>query len=235
MNSLDFVIDTQQDLIDAVERLGFLPFFSNSIPGFSVEEHVAPGHWYDDSESGGWDAWEWKGPVIRQTGCAYGKFFEHKAVFVSRGWFADLANFRRDGYDFDALYDDGKARRQDKELYELVEENAPILTDALKSRGDYRKGGRKGFDTAIVRLQTQCYAVISDFVYRTDRHGRPYGWGVAEYSTPERSLGAGFTENVYRRSPEESYERVFEHLRAVLPGADEKILRRILRQGAVTP
>ena len=35
-------IASQQDLAEAVERLGILPLFANSLTGFSVEEHVAP-------------------------------------------------------------------------------------------------------------------------------------------------------------------------------------------------
>lgn len=42
MSRLGFTIQTKQDLIDAVNELGFLPLFENSIPGFSVEENVEP-------------------------------------------------------------------------------------------------------------------------------------------------------------------------------------------------
>ena len=51
----------------------------------------------------------------------------------------DFANFRRDGYDFDALYDDGLANYRDKELCELLERESPILSGELKRKGNYRK------------------------------------------------------------------------------------------------
>ena len=38
----DFTIRTKQDLIDAVRTFGIVPLFENSVPGFSVEEHVSP-------------------------------------------------------------------------------------------------------------------------------------------------------------------------------------------------
>lgn len=98
MAGMRFTIRSESNLIKAINRYGFLPFFRNSIEGFSIEEHIAPEHWYY-SDSGQWDAWEWKGPVIQKTGCAYGKFFEHKAVYISKEWFSDFANYRRDGYD----------------------------------------------------------------------------------------------------------------------------------------
>ena len=173
--------------------------------------------------------WEWKGPVIRNTGCAYGKFFERKAVLVSREWFWDLANYRRDGYDFDARYDDGLARRADKDLYDLVAAHGPVLSRELKALGDYRKGGRSGFEGGICRLQELGYVVISDFVYLLDRDGEPYGWGLAQYDIPERALGPDFADRVYARTPQESYARLFEHLRALLPRAGDDAIGRLLK------
>lgn len=224
MGRLGFTIQTKQDLIDAVEKLGFLPLFKNSLPGFSVEENVEPCIWFG-SDPG---PWEWKGPVIRETGCAYGKFLEHKAVFISRESFPDFANFRRDGYDFDARYDDGLAPFRDKELYDLLDETAPVMTGDLRDKGGYRKGGKKGFETIINRLQAQCYVLISDFKYKKDKDGKQYGWGVAEYSTPERFMGEAFTGHVYARPPEESYAKVLAHLQKLLPDVDESAIRKIL-------
>ncbi|MCD8012282.1 MAG: hypothetical protein LUG99_03780 [Lachnospiraceae bacterium] len=68
---LDFIVKTKEDLINAVHRVGFLPLFRNFLPGFSVEDHVDPSVWFT-GEPG---VWEWKGPVIQEAGCAYGKFF----------------------------------------------------------------------------------------------------------------------------------------------------------------
>ncbi|MBQ7737789.1 MAG: hypothetical protein IJT62_08160 [Oscillospiraceae bacterium] len=228
MDGFDFIVRTKQDLIDAVEKYGIVPFFRNSLPGFSLEEHADPSTWYDTSEDF-WPCWEWKGDVIRTLRCGYGKFFEKKAAYVSVEWFCHLANYRRDGYDFDARYDDGLASFRDKTLFELVDRNAPVVSRRLKELGNYGKGGQKGFDTLMNRLQEQCYVIIDDFVYLQDRKGRPYGWGVAEYSTPERFMGAAFTDGVYRCKPRESYERLFEHLRALNPSAEEKALRKFLR------
>lgn len=224
----DFIIDSKEDLIGAIREYGFLPFFENSIEGFSVEEHVTWDCWYH-GDSGSWPVWEWKGPVIRETRCAYGKFFEKKACFISPEWFYDFSNYRRDGYDFDARWDDELAPLKDKQLYDLIERNAPILSKDLKQLGDYRKGGVKGFDTMITRLQAQCYVLISDFVYMRDKHGNPYGWGVAEYSTPEAFMGQSFRENVYQRTPKESYERIFAHFQKLFPDEDEDVIKRFLR------
>ena len=55
----NWLIDTKEDLINVIDELGFVPFFANDIEGFSIEEHIASGRWYDDCEEGFWPAWEW--------------------------------------------------------------------------------------------------------------------------------------------------------------------------------
>ncbi len=218
-----------QDLEDLIDEAGFVPFFANEIEGFSIEEHIGKGCWYTDGDNGFWPAWEWKGPVINDMKCAYGKFLNGKAMYVSAKFFPDFANYRRDGYDFDARYDDGLASFYDKELYDLLSANSPVMSKKLKKLGGYGKGGKKGFDTMIARLQKQCYVITSDFKYETDRFGNAYGWGVAEYSTPEEFLGKKFASNVYKRSPEESYERLVKHFMKILPDADIADIRKILK------
>ena len=228
----DFYVQTKRDLIDAVQEYGVVPYFASAIPGFSLEEHCDPRMLFNDTEE---NSWFWKGPVIRETGCAYGKFFGKKAAYVRKDLFLDLANYRRDGYDFDARFEDGLARYQDRQLYDLISENAPVLSKALRSAGGYaysglwqKTEGVKGFDASVTRLQEQCYVIISDFVFTLDKSGKRRGWGVAEYSTPEKLMGADFSENVYQRTPDESYERLMDHMRALLPDASEKEIKRFL-------
>lgn len=39
---MKFWVETKQDLEDAIEEFGFIPYFENSIEGFSLEEHCSP-------------------------------------------------------------------------------------------------------------------------------------------------------------------------------------------------
>lgn len=219
------VIKTIKDLENLVEEWGFLPFFRCRIKGFSVEELSDPKIWY---EEGDFSVWDWKGPVIQEIKCAYGKFFEKKAVFVSKEWFPDFANYRRDGYDYEGMIGDELVNYNDMKLYELITENEPVLSKSLKQIGNYRKGGNKGFDTVITRLQMQGFVLVNDFKYMTDRFGKEYGWGVAEYATPEWFFGEGFYGETYYKTPEESFEKIYEHIRDLFPDADEKDIKKLL-------
>ncbi len=214
-----------EDLIDLVDEVGFLPFFGNHIPDFSVEDCCPRELWFSDEVDG---PWEWKGPIARSGHCIYGKLFDGKAGFVSREWLPDFANFRRDGYDFDARYDDGLASRKDKGIVDMVQEHGALLSKNLKDLCNYRKGGNKGFDTVITRLQMETYITIADFVYRKDKFGRTYGWGVAKYSTPEELFGYDFMTSAYGSEPSVSREKIVEHLKKVLPDVEEQWILKLI-------
>ena len=158
----------------------------------------------------------------------YGKLFEKKAAYVSKKWYPVLANFRRDGYDFDSRYDDGLASAREFDLFSLIEQNAPIESTKLKDVGTYGKNGIKGFETLITRLQMNCYVNIADFVYNTDRYGKPYGWGIGVYTTPEKFGGRFFKANVYKFSPEQCHAKLLRHFQSMFPDVGEETLLRFL-------
>ena len=226
MSTLLFQIRSADDMTQLVENVGFLPFFKNPIPGFSIEECCPRELWFSDDADG---PWEWKGPAARSGRCVYGKFFRNKSGFISREWFPDFANYRRDGYDFDARFDDDLASYKDKGVFDTISEHGELLSKELKKLCNYRKGGNKGFDTVITRLQMQTYINIADFVYMKDKYGQIYGWGVAKYSTPEAQFGYDFVTSAYRREPEESRERIIAHLKTILPDADTEQLLKLMK------
>ena len=219
----NFEVRSAAGLARLIQNYGFLPLLKNRISGFSVEEHTPPELWFADDVEG---PWEWKGPVIRETGCAYGKFFHGKAGFISAEWFPDFANYRRDGYDFDARYDDGLARRQDKMVYDVLAEYPSLLSREWRKLTGIRKRGE--FDSIVTRLQMQGYVTTIDFEYAKDRYGKTYGWGLARYATPEQHFQAGFTSRVYSCSASQSKEKMRSYLSKMLPRAGEKDFQWIL-------
>lgn len=213
------------DVAELTEALGFLPFFANGIPGFSVEEHTPRELWFTEADG----PWEWKGPIARTKRCLYGKFFGGKAGFISLEWFPDFANYRRDGFDFDSRYESGFASRKDMNVYDTVSRYGTVLSKKLKSLCGYSKGGEKGFDGVITRLQMQTYVCVADFEYMRDKYGKQYGWGVARYSTPEELLGYEAVTSAYSREPSESLKRILDHLKKVLPEADGARLLKMIK------
>ena len=122
-------LHTVDDAIAYINEIGFLPLFKNEIPGFSLEERTVPEYWWSgDTEV---DPWEWREIIARRVEVAYGKFFDKKAGFISKEWLPYFANYRRDGYDFDSLWEDGKASRRQKKIMDLFEENDEIESEEL--------------------------------------------------------------------------------------------------------
>ncbi len=212
-----------EDLAALVEEWGMVPFFRNAVEGFSVEEHTPPRLWFGE-EAG---PWEWKGPVIRLSHCAYGKFCRGKAMYISKELFFDFANYRRDGYDFDARADEGLVRGRDREIMEEFGRVPSYLSKDLKSLVCFTPERKREFDGVMTRLQMQTYVTIADFEYARDRHGREYGWGIARYTTPEAFFG-DFAARAYKREPEESYALLESHLKKLLPRATPAQIRGIL-------
>jgi len=209
-----------------VQEMGFLPFFVCSIPNFSVEEFTPSRCWFVDGVDG---PWEWRMELARRGIVAYGKLFSKKAGLVSREWYPDLANYRRDGYDFDARYEDGLASHREKRIMDVLLREGPTLSKDLKRLAGFGKDGLKGFDTAITSLQMQTYVTVHSFEYAHDKYGKPYGWGIARYAVTEDVLGTEVTQGAYGRSPEESKERIIKHLGLLCPEAFDDDLEKLIR------
>ena len=223
-----------QDLEKLVLEMGFLPFFRNGIPGFSVEEFTPPELWFTDDTDG---PWEWKGPVVRNWNCVYGKMFGGKAGYVSLDWFPELVNYRRSSY---------TPAGKEKQIYDTVVEHESLLSKEVKALCGFskprssssnpldslalrkRKSGEEGYETIMTRLQMGTYLVIADFEYQYDKQGEPYGWGIARYTTPEALYGADVVLSRSQHSAEESRALLFRHFREILPQATEAQIFRII-------
>ena len=69
-----------------------------------MEERTVPAYWWSDDAKR--DPWKWREMIAGSGRIAYGKFFNKKAGFISQKWLPYFVNLRRDGYDFDARWDD---------------------------------------------------------------------------------------------------------------------------------
>ena len=218
-------IKNKEQLEKLISETGFLPFFKNDIEGFSIEECCAPELWFSEDKDG---PWEWKGPIARAGNCAYGKFFGKKAGFISLEHLPHFINYRRDGYDFDARCDDGLSNYKDELVFAAIEKAGEITSKELKAGCNFSNGGIKGFDTVITRLQMQTYVCIGDFPYETDKFGKPYGWGIAEYTTFEKMFGKDLVTSAYRFDPMESKRKTGEYLKGLLIGTNAELIDKFI-------
>jgi hypothetical protein len=228
-------IHTVEQAIEYINEIGFLPLFKNEIPGFSLEERTVPEYWWSgDIER---DPWEWREIIARTGQVAYGKFFDKKAGFISREWLPYFANFRRNGYDFDALWDDEKASIKQKKIMDLfTEENmdAELYSFEVKRRAGFGKGGEKNFDGTVTDLEMKTYLCIRDFRRRKNKKGEFYGWSIAVYATPEHVFGYEQVTDAYKEEPMVSGKRIATHMMEIYPIATAKQIRKVIGAPART-
>ena len=222
-------IHTVDEAIEYINEIGFLPLFKNEIPGFSLEERTVAERWW--SENPEIDPWEWRAVIAGRGEIAYGKFFDGKAGFISRKWLPYFVNYRRDGYDFDALWDDEKASGRHKKIMDLFAEDkadAELYSNEIKQNAGFGKGGEKGFDGAIASLQHMLYLCVRDFRQKKNKKGQAYGWAVAVYSTPEHIFGYDHVTSAYSEDPMESAKRISDHLTDAYPIATPSQIKKLI-------
>ena len=169
-------------MMELIQKIGFLPLLDSGIEGFSAEDIVAEDCGYVRLPEGGWDwpLWKWKGEIVQEMPCMYGKFFNKKAGFISQEWWPDFCNYRRSKYP-----------RPDEESIEgailsTLQSTGSLITRELRAAcGFTGKGMRSKFDGYLTRLEMATYIVTEDFIYPRDKHNHEYGWGWSLLNTPE--------------------------------------------------
>ena len=234
-------IRTWKELVNWVNEVGFLPLFANEIEGFSAEEHVSPDFWWTGVTEE--DPWEWREIIARSRKVAYGKFFDKKAGFISREWLPYFANYRRDGYDFDARWADGLVGRREKKIMDfymgededggVIWRDEEILSTELKKRAGFGKGGEKNYQGIVTNLQMNMYLVITDFRRRTNKRGEEYGMAVSVMFPPETVFGYDAVTSAYAESTHASWERIINRVKEQFSCTDEAIIRMIGKEPRV--
>ncbi|MCH5217859.1 MAG: hypothetical protein J1F07_04830 [Muribaculaceae bacterium] len=238
---------TIDDLEGAALKYGLLPFFRNNIKGFSIEEMTPPALIFGGNDDEG--CWEWKGPVIRRRTTMYGKFFRRKAGFVSRELIPYFLKMRRDSgivtpgstdemiFDIISINDRmtstelretliGKPKRRTAyDLPELEATSDPGFN--LTSEKGAGKPSRHTLEGPLQRLQMGGHVCISDFRYKQTRRGERYGWGVAEYSTPEMLFES--SELHTDLTPGECRDYIIEYVGSRFPSASADGIGRLIR------
>lgn len=216
-------IHSAAQMADLIREVGFLPLLESGISGFSADELVDEDCGYVVFPDGGWDwpMWKWKGPIVTDGGCVYGKFFAGKAGFISREWWPDFCNYRRS---VNPMPGEGTI---EEGILTILRESGSLITRELRAAcGFSGPKMRSRFDGYITRLQGATRIVTEDFVYPRDKHNQEYGWGWSLLTTPEQLYGHDACRCAC--PPEESLQRMVGHLHKLLPEATEKQIRKIL-------
>lgn len=218
------ILHSCPELIEYIGRVGFLPLLHMGIKGWSAEEMVDEDCQYTQLPDGGWEwpLWSWKSSILQESGCAYGKFFNGKAAFISREWWPHFCNYRRSVY---PLPEEGSI--EESILATLKTEGSLITRELRAACGFTGPKMRSRFDAYITRLEMGCHVVIEDFIYPHDRHGREYGWGWALLTTPEALFGREVC--CPHCTPQESHERMLDQFRGILPNESESLYASLLK------
>ncbi len=210
-------INTFDELMETVDREGFLPLFRNGIRGFSVEDRTRTAGWWTGLEQ--IDPWEWRALAARSAEVAYGKFFDGRAGFISMEWFPTFANWKRDGYDFDALFEDGKATMRQKKIMDLFMNGEELFSFEAKRKAGFGKEGERNFEGTLTSLEKASYLVIRDFRRRVNKKGGEYGWHIAVLTAPESIWGYDAVTADYFEEPAVSRQKITDHLLSLYPQA----------------
>lgn len=232
------MITSQNSMHRLVLDWGILPFFKNRIHGFSIEELTPQELWFNDNQLA--SPWEWKGPVITEWDCTYGKFFDGKAGFISLEWLPDFMNWRRHLHPQENLTADAR------HILQVLRTNESMLSRELKKASGFTLSRKKrydplgledpeanryngtSFDRLINEMQMGTHVVIADFEYNISRTGERYGWGLARYCTPEALFGDNIMKGCQGRTPEQSRQRLADHIRELFPTADERHIYKLI-------
>ena len=197
-------LHTVSEAVDCIHRTGFIPLFSNSIPGFSLEECTVPRQWWtDDPET---DPWVWRQTLSADPSIAYGKFFGRD----------ELASYRsKKIMDVFELDDEASGRR--------------LMTSEVKGLAGFGKdGGEKNFEGVLTDLQMQTYLIMGEFRQKKNRKGQPYGWHIAVMETPETKWGREFVTSCYCEDPGKSWQRIVQKMKECREDAGDREIEKML-------
>jgi len=220
-------------MVEAVKELGLVPFFENSIRGYSIEEMTPPEFWFEGDELGPWD---WKIVCVQSGEIAYGKFlWGGKAAFATVEFYRELMNYRRSL----PKYQPDEAGSL---IMDAVGENGSITIREVRGLLGVKKSAA---DAAIARLENQTRLVIGDMqrVYRgPDLHYN--GWQTASFCRPEDLFDLDSSESPSvpfpfeippraalgrdDRTPAESLAFLKAHVLRLAPHATERDLAKLL-------
>ena len=219
------VVRDPEGMMDLIRQYRLIPFFANSVPGYSIEEHVPPEFWFTEENLGPWD---WKIDCIQSGDIAYGKFlFGGKAAFATVDVYRELVNWRRS-------LDKYRPSAQQQKILSFMEENGSVSVAEVRKLMGMKKSAA---DSLLCKLQMQTRIIIGDIsrVYRGEDL-KYSGWQRSSFCAPEALFEEmdfpfpGYKPRSLKSSlsPGESLEFLKDTIRKACGDLPDKMLMRIL-------
>lgn len=85
------------------------------------------------------------------------------------------------------------------------------------------------FETSMTNLQMQTYVLPCDFHFHRNKVGFKTGYGTAEFDIAERWLGDKPCKGAYGTQPEQSFEKIKEHMKRILPEINDADIIKLMK------
>jgi len=219
------VVRNQEGMLGLVKEYKLIPFFVNSIPGYSVEEHTPYELWFTEENLGPWD---WKIDCLQSGDVAYGKFLcGGKAAFATVDVYREIMNWRRSQVKYQPTAEQMK-------VLDYLNAHGSISVAEVRELMGIKKAAA---DALLAKLQMQT-RIITGVISRVYRgiDLKYSGWQRSSFCTPEALFEEmdfpfpGYKPRTLKSSltPEESLEFLKETIRGICGDVPDKILMKIL-------
>ncbi len=219
------VVRDWESMVRLIQEFRLVLFFSNPVPGYSIQEHTPADSWFTEDNLGPWD---WKIDCVQTGDIAYGKFlWGGKAAFATVDVYRELMNWRR------SLPKYSPTGEQQKVL-DLMEERGSITVTDVRLLLQVKKAAA---DALLSRLQMQTRVITGDItrVYRGPDL-KYSGWQRSSFCAPEALFEdmdfpfPGYRPRTLTSSltPSESLDYLKETVRNVCGDISERILMKMI-------
>ncbi len=176
-------IETAQQMMDEIERIGFLPYCGSKKGLLFTLEKRTQNPWFTGRDN---DPWEWRHVAAQSEKAAYGKFFLGSTGFVAKENIPAFIALRRHNKSARELFSEGLLSRRAKTIYDCFDLFPFLDAVELKERSGLEKGD---FDAGLTELQMLFLLCISGYTRKKNKKGEPYGWSINEYARMETVFG----------------------------------------------
>lgn len=218
-------VGNKEEMQSLIFRYKLVPFFSNPIPGYSIEEHTPLDLWFTEENLGPWD---WKIDCVQSGDIVYGKYlWGGKAAFATLDVYRELANWRR------SLPKYAPTPSQQL-ILDYMAEHGSVSVKEVRELLHVKKSAA---DAILTKLQMQTRVITGDIIRVYRGADLQYsGWQRSSFCAPETLFEdldfpfPGYKPRSMKSSltPDQSLAFLKDTVREVCGDVPDKILLKLL-------